>query len=89
MDRVAKIENSVLKFEQQVDSQEYENRFAMLANEIAELKDIVLKLQSYTMEVNKMLMQERVQILSDLGSETDKPLFVMSSSEQSTPNMTE
>jgi hypothetical protein len=66
-------------------AEEYENRFAMLANEIAELKDIVLKLQSYTMEVNKTLMQERVQILSDLGSDTDKPpMFVMSSPEQPT-----
>jgi hypothetical protein len=27
-----------------------------------------LKLQAYTMEVNKTLMQERVRILSDMGS---------------------
>ena len=35
-------------------------------NEIADLKDIVLKLQSYTMEVNKMLMEERIAVLSDI-----------------------
>lgn len=39
--------------------QEYNNRFIMLAEEIGELKDIVLKLQTYTMDVNKMLMEER------------------------------
>lgn len=83
MDRIAKIEQTVMRLENTpTHSEEYETRFAMLANEIAELKDIVLKLQSYTMEVNKTLMQERVQILSDLESETDKTLFVMSSPEQ-------
>lgn len=39
--------------------EEYNNRFVLLAEEIGQLKDIVLKLQSYTMDVNKMLMEER------------------------------
>ncbi len=47
---------------------EFNNKFEMLATEVAELKDIVLKLQAYTMEVNKTLMMERVRILSDMGS---------------------
>jgi hypothetical protein len=47
---------------------EFNNKFEMLATEVAELKDIVLKLQAYTMEVNKTLMLERVRILSDMGS---------------------
>lgn len=47
---------------------EFNNKFEMVATEVAELKDIVLKLQAYTMEVNKTLMQERVRILSDMGS---------------------
>jgi len=30
------------------------------------LKDILIKLQSYTMEVNKRLVDERIHILSDV-----------------------
>ncbi len=44
---------------------EFNEKFEMLAEEIADLKDIVLKLQSYTMEVNKTLMEDRIHILSD------------------------
>jgi hypothetical protein len=33
---------------------------------IENLKNIVLNLQSYTMEVNKTLMEERVRVLSDI-----------------------
>ena len=39
--------------------EEYNNRFVLLAEEIGQLKDIVLKLQTYTMDVNKMLLEER------------------------------
>ena len=46
-------------------------KFEILANEIADLKDIVLKLQSYTMEVNKTLMEERISILSDVNVTND------------------
>ena len=49
---------------------EIQNRFDMLASEILDLKDIVLKLQAYTMDVNKTLLEERIHILSDLGEET-------------------
>ena len=47
---------------------EFNGKFELLANELSELKDIVMKLQSYTMEVNKTRMQDRVRILSDMGS---------------------
>lgn len=47
---------------------EFNNRFELIVTEINSLKDIVLKLQSYTMEINKMLVEERIQILSDLGN---------------------
>jgi len=47
---------------------EFNDRFNMLAEEIGSLKDIVLKLQSYTMEVNKSLLDERIRVFSDLGS---------------------
>jgi hypothetical protein len=35
---------------------EYQNRFEILAEELASLKHIVLNLQSYTMDVNKKLL---------------------------------
>lgn len=37
---------------------EYEARFEMLATQFNEMKDLVLKLQSYTLEVNKMLLEK-------------------------------
>jgi hypothetical protein len=36
---------------------EFDNRFQLLVTEIANLKDIVLSLQKYTMDVNKMLLE--------------------------------
>ena len=44
---------------------EFNSRFELFANEISELKDIVLKLQSYTMDVNKILLEEREQLYSN------------------------
>uniref|UniRef100_A0A6C0HZA1 Uncharacterized protein n=1 Tax=viral metagenome TaxID=1070528 RepID=A0A6C0HZA1_9ZZZZ len=38
---------------------EFQSRFDMLAQELMTLKDIVLKLQSYTMDVNKLLLEDR------------------------------
>ena len=51
--------------------EEFNNRFEVVAMEINNLKDVVLKLQSYTMEVNKTLLEERINILSDLGNATE------------------
>jgi hypothetical protein len=45
---------------------EFDKRYELLAEEIVNIKNIVLSLQSYTMEVNKTLMEERVRIFSDL-----------------------
>jgi hypothetical protein len=45
---------------------EFNSKYEILVEEIANLKDIVMKLQSYTMEVNKTLFEERVQVLSDM-----------------------
>ena len=45
---------------------EYNTRFEILANEIGELKDVILKLQSFTMEVNKSLYDDRIHIMSDI-----------------------
>jgi hypothetical protein len=55
--------------------EDFNNRFIMLAEEMAQLKDTLMKLQSYTMDVNKMLLEERVNVLSDLGE--NKGMFVM------------
>jgi hypothetical protein len=41
--------------------QELDGRFEVLVEEINNLKDMLLKLQSYTMDVNKTLMEERVR----------------------------
>ena len=46
-------------------------KIKLLADEINNMKDIVLKLQSYTMEVNKTLMEERINVFSDLGNITN------------------
>ncbi len=43
---------------------EFNTKFEMLAGEVEAIKDIVLKLQAYTMEVNKTLYEERIQMLS-------------------------
>ena len=56
-------------------------KFEMLAGEVEGLKDIVLKLQAYTMEVNKTLYEERVQVLSDMGEKTE-PVFDLSDGEE-------
>jgi hypothetical protein len=42
---------------------EFNARSERLAEEIENLKNIVLSLQSYTMDVNKMLLEERSQLL--------------------------
>uniref|UniRef100_A0A6C0HHZ2 Uncharacterized protein n=1 Tax=viral metagenome TaxID=1070528 RepID=A0A6C0HHZ2_9ZZZZ len=58
--------NEVLKTEIENMAVEFNDRYELLATEIQSIKDIVLKLQSYTMDVNKTLMEERVRILSDV-----------------------
>lgn len=49
---------------------EFQSRFEMIATEISDMKDTVLKLQTYTMDVNKMLIDERIQILSDVNPDS-------------------
>ena len=48
--------------------EEMENKFMMLAEEISTMKDVIMKLQAFTMEVNKTLFDERMQIMSDTGT---------------------
>lgn len=65
---VQSINNDILKNEIENIAEEFNNRYELLAAEIQSIKDIVLKLQSYTMEVNKTLMEERFRILSDVDN---------------------
>lgn len=44
-----------------------EAKFMMLAEEITTMKDVIMKLQSFTMDVNKTLFEERIQIMSDMN----------------------
>jgi|1048.fasta_scaffold57974_1 hypothetical protein len=45
---------------------EFDKRYQLLAEEIENLKNIVLSLQSYTMDVNKMLLEDRARIYAQL-----------------------
>lgn len=45
--------------------EEYNSRFDIIAEEIGTIKDVLLKLQAFTMEVNQKMVEERVQILTD------------------------
>ena len=60
--------------------EEYNNRFVLLADEISQMKETILKLQTYTMDVNKMLLEERVNVLSDIGN--DNSVFLMNNTLQ-------
>ena len=46
---------------------EFQSRFEMIATEISDIKDAMMKLQTYTMDVNKMLLEERIDILSEVN----------------------
>jgi enamine deaminase RidA (YjgF/YER057c/UK114 family) len=70
--------------------EEVNSRFELLAGEILEMKNIVLKLQSFTMEVNKTLLEERNFIMSskedivlDDGSTDEKNLTIENEKTQS------
>ena len=45
---------------------EFNHRYEILASEILNLKHIVMKLQSYTLDINKTLVEERIQVLSEI-----------------------
>ena len=71
---------NVVQTQQEIQSlaNEINIRFELFANEIANMKDTVMKLQTYTMDVNKMLMNERIEILSNVEqTEIDQPELVL------------
>jgi hypothetical protein len=65
---------------------EFQQRFLLLADEINSLKDTIIKLQTYTMDVNKTLLEERINILSDLGENQN---FVLQQDENNEVRKTE
>lgn len=60
---------------------EYDTRFTMLVSEINNLKDIVMKLQTYTMDVNKTLLEERIHIMGDMSTVKEEIVMVESGTE--------
>ena len=70
---IMNLDNKLNSLESSTNSviQEYESRFTMLAEEIADIKDVLIKLQSFSMEINKDLHNERIRILSDIENTTN------------------
>lgn len=60
------IETIIEKVAQSQIFEEFNARYEILASEILTLKHIVMKLQSYTLDINKTLVEERIQILSEI-----------------------
>ena len=60
------IETIIEKVTQSQIFEEFNARYEILASEILTLKHIVMKLQSYTLDINKTLVEERIQILSEI-----------------------
>ncbi len=54
--------------------EEYGSRFDIIADELASIKNMLLSLQSFTMDVNKKLMDERIRILSAEDEAVPTPL---------------
>jgi|LauGreDrversion4_2_1035121.scaffolds.fasta_scaffold28570_5 hypothetical protein len=61
--------------------EEYNSRFDIIADELASIKNMMLSLQSFTMDVNKKLMDERIHILSS----EDTPNITISQHSESEP----
>jgi hypothetical protein len=53
--------------------EEFNQRYELLAEEIVNIKNIVLSLQSYTMDVNKMLLEERTLLQPNDISNNGEP----------------
>ena len=64
------IESLKVNIRENLDGQfsEFDHRYQVLASEISNLKQIVLKLQGYSLEINKSLLEERNEILSRLDT---------------------
>tara|TARA_B100000900_G_C20590342_1_gene721342 strand:+ start:94 stop:531 length:438 start_codon:yes stop_codon:yes gene_type:complete len=65
--RITKLEENINDSSSDINvtNDEIDSRFQILVNEIQSLKDMVLKVQSFTMEVNKTLFDERIKVLTN------------------------
>ena len=52
-----------------IDNDEINTRFDIIVSEIAEIKDTIIKLQTFTMEVNKALYDDRISVLSNIDND--------------------
>jgi hypothetical protein len=52
---------------------DFNQRFEILAEELNTVKDLLLKLQAYTMDVNKALYEERIHVFSGMGTMSNTP----------------
>lgn len=68
LEAVAKSPVSAPDFDRSV-LDDMESKFMMLAEEITTMKDVIMKLQAFTMDVNKTLFEERIQIMSDMNED--------------------
>jgi hypothetical protein len=68
---------------------EFNSRFELIVTEINSLKDIVLKLQTFTMDVNKRLLDERIEILSEVEPNSSLHIDNINQEENSTVNLKE
>lgn len=60
---------------------EFDHRYELLATEIEDLKSAFMKLQTFTMDINKTLMDERIRILSDIPNTDQNITFELNNNE--------
>jgi oligoendopeptidase F len=68
---------------------EFNSRFELIVTEINSLKDIVLKLQTFTMDVNKRLLDERIEVLSEVQPNSSLHISSINQEENNTVNFKE
>lgn len=68
---------------------EFNSRFELIVTEINSLKDIILKLQTFTMDVNKRLLDERIEVLSEVQPNSSLHIDNSNQEEQNTVNLKE
>ena len=72
---VPTVTNAVMDDSLKETLDEYESRFEMLAEQINHIKDTLMKLQTFTMEVNKTLMEDKFQIVREQQPENNSIHF--------------
>jgi len=80
--------NDIVKLNENINeiANELNTRYDILANEILDIKNMLLKLQSFTMEVNKTLMDERTDFYKTTGLSNEINEFKLFSLEDTSLN---